>query len=206
MIIWAIAALLLSAVSIYVLLQKKNIRAAGIAAGAGVLLPLFIVAGNCIIDSHSTSCGRGKVYFPYFLSASLLTFTPLLYLLVTVLLHQHGKRRRRYGHRYRNGGKRVRFDNRRVYYSNAAGKRTSMSWRQIREIRITRTGDGPEATTFDWELVGKDESRPLRIGGDSNGIGRLAAHIRQLPGFDHSSFSMAMDAASAGSYLIWMRN
>jgi hypothetical protein len=206
MIIWAIAALMLSAVSIYVLLLKKNIRVAGIATGAGILLPLFIVAGNCIIDSHSTSCALGKVYFPYFFTASLMTFTPLLYLLVTVLLYQHGKRRRRYGYRYRNGNERVRFDNQRVYYSNTAGRRTSMSWRQIREIRIARTVQEPGATAFDWELVGKDESRPLRIGGGSNGIERLTAHIKQLPGFDHNSFSLAMGTTSTGSHLIWMRN
>ena len=206
MIIWAIAALVLSAVSIYVLLLKKNIRTSGIAVGVGILLPLFVVAGRCISDSQSSSCGLGKANLPYYLAASLITFTPVVYLLATVILYQQRKSRRRYGHRHLTGRDRVRFDSQKVYFSNAAGKRASMSWRRINEIQITRTGDGETAASFNWVLVGSNESRQLEISGDSNGIERLAEHIKQMPGFDHSSFSMAADTESEGSFLLWMRD
>lgn len=201
------AALLLLAVSIYILLLKQNIRVAGFAVGAGILTPLLIVTGNCMLNSQSSACAWGKARLPYYLTISALAIAPVLYLLLTATVQFKQKRDRKSRHRQRlYGGEAVRFNDKRLTHISSQGESESLRWQQIHEIRVIRTTAKPSDRYIDWIFTSRNHSRQIRIGNRARGMKQLAAHIQRLPGFDQDSVNMAMATTAEINFLVWVRN
>lgn len=205
MILWATTAFLLLAVSVYVLLLKKNVRVAALATLASAFIPLLLLTGNCIVNSQSIACVHWKTYFPHYLAGFLIAVAPVLYLLTTAAFHIFRHAGKRYKHGLYHHRESVSFDRRRIILIDDEGKRRRIPWRQVSEIRVEKAAHKPTAESCDWVLVGKDESQKIRIGEDARGMNDLTARIKKLPGFDNSSLSMARRAKSENSFLIWMR-
>ena len=200
------AALLLLAVSIYILLLKQNIRVAGFAVGASILTPLLIVTGNCMLNSQSEACAWGKARLPVYLIISAITIAPLLYLMVTAALNFKQKRDRKSTHRYRlYGGDAVRFNNKRLTHIKADGKSQSIRWQQVDEIRVIRATAQSSGKNVDWILTNRNQTRQLRIRNQARGMKQLVAHIQRWPGFDQESVKMAMATTTEINFLVWAR-
>lgn len=200
------AALLLLAVSIYILLLKQNFRIAVFAAGVSILTPLIIVTANCTLDSQSEACAWGKARLLHHLAVSALTIGPLLYLLVTAAAQFKHKRDRKSTHRYRlYGGDAVRFNNKRLTHIKADGKSQSIRWQQVDEIRVIRATAQSSGKNVDWILTNRNQTRQLRIRNQARGMKQLVAHIQRWPGFDQESVKMAMATTTEINFLVWAR-
>ena len=200
------AALLLLAVSIYILLLKKNLRVAVFAVGASILIPPLLVTGTCILNPSADACSWGKAHLPYYLAVSAITMGPLIYLLMTAAFHYRKHRARKYRYNRRShGDEAVRFNGEKLIHINSEGQSQSMRWSQIDEIRVVTATVKPSGRDLGWIFANRNQSRQIRIGSRAHGMKQLVAHIRRLPDFDQDSFKMAMATTAEINFLVWMR-
>ena len=201
-----ILGLALLVLSFYILLLKKNIRIAVLALGIAVVIPMLAVTANCIRDSNSDSCSRGKAHLPYYILSSTITIAPLLYLLTTAAIYYKHKRTRAQRYRRRsNKDEVVKFNSNKLTHIDRDGKIKSIRWQSIDEIRVAKSPSPTAGKDLVWIFIGRNKTKQVRIGNEARGMEQLIPHIQRMPGFDSDSFKMASAASVDVNFLIWIR-
>src|SRR5690606_29132463 len=79
------------ALALYVITKRRNTKAALGAVTISVLVPIVVVAFDCIEDRISEACVWGQALMPLYLGFALLAGAPFLYLMLSGLTGIYSK-------------------------------------------------------------------------------------------------------------------
>lgn len=99
----------------------------------------------------------------------------------------------------------VTFDDGGVRRVMRGGKVETIAWREVDEIQIVTTDEGPGQDDVFWLLLNHDSSRGCAVSNEAEGFPALLAALQQLPGFDNAAVVRAMGSATNQRFTVWKR-
>ena len=100
---------------------------------------------------------------------------------------------------------RVLFDEQGVSRYHPDGKEESLDWKDLVEVQIVTTSDGPWHDDVHWLLVGAEGRGGCAVPSEAEGSQALLARLQQLPDFDNEKVIEAMSCTSDARFVVWRR-
>jgi hypothetical protein len=99
---------------------------------------------------------------------------------------------------------RVTFDAECVTRTLPDGRTETVRWRDLREVRILTTDEGPYVDDVVWLLLG-GEGGGCAVPSETEGTDELLPRLQQLPGFDNEAVIQAMGSTAGAEFVCWKR-
>lgn len=99
----------------------------------------------------------------------------------------------------------VAFDDTRVVVHRADGGTESVDWKDLVEVGIVTTDEGPWLDDVLWRLVPADGKTGCVVPSEAEGMPALLERLQQLPGFDNEALARAMGCTSNAAFVCWKR-
>ena len=99
---------------------------------------------------------------------------------------------------------RVTFDAECVIRTVPDGKTETVRWRDLQEVDILTTDEGPYVDDVIWMLQGKDGAG-CAVPSETEGMKDLLPRLQQLPGFDNEAVIKAMGSTNHARFVCWRR-
>jgi hypothetical protein len=99
----------------------------------------------------------------------------------------------------------VMFDRITIRRTMRRGGVETITWREVDEIQIVTTDNGPGQDDVFWLLLNRDHTCGCAVGHSAEGFPALLAELQRLPGFDNAVVVQAMGSATNRRFIVWQR-
>ncbi|WP_158678190.1 hypothetical protein [Pseudoalteromonas sp. T1lg23B] len=76
-------------------------------------------------------------------------------------------------------------------------------WKDIDEIAITTSDEGPFVDDLHWMLMNQDKTKGVAISNDAEGFSELLTEFQGLQGFNNEAVIQAMGCADNNWFVVW---
>ncbi len=97
----------------------------------------------------------------------------------------------------------VSFDADGVYRRLPDGRQETIRWRDLAQVEIITTDEGPYADDIYWLLLDADGSHGCGVSNYAEGFPELLKRLQELPGFDNEAVIRAMGSTDNARYKVW---
>ncbi len=100
----------------------------------------------------------------------------------------------------------VSFDSDGIVAIDAAGKKSGLLWKDLTEVSIRTTDEGPFSEDVFWLFYDGGDEPSIILPGSAPGNDELLVELqRRLPGFDNETFIDAMGSTSSAQFVLWKK-